>query len=148
MAFASAGEGDLARGLLDLADACEAAGEAAQDRCIHSALPALAALTVAGDPARWQERVARAHAMLHAGAAESAVLALIPDGATWTGARLGHGQVVAQVVLEGEVGAHSRDARAPALAWLAALLRALARQVTAAAVATTMAPEAVTEIRA
>jgi len=52
----------------------------------------------------------------------------MPDGATFTGARLDDGSVIGQVALGGLTGAHSRTSRVLAMGWLAALLRALARQ--------------------
>lgn len=62
------------------------------------------------------------------GAFESAAIALIPETAIFTGGRLQDGSFVAQVILQGSAGAHSRGARSLSMAWLAALLRALARQ--------------------
>ncbi len=62
------------------------------------------------------------------GAFESAAIALIPQSAIYTGGRLKDGTFVAQVILDGGTGAHSRNARSLAMAWVAALLRALARQ--------------------
>ncbi|MBB3862254.1 hypothetical protein GGQ88_003552 [Novosphingobium hassiacum] len=65
--------------------------------------------------------------LVEVGAFESAAIALIPRSAIFTGGRLKDGSFVAQVVPEGSAGAHSRDARSLAMAWLAALLRAVAR---------------------
>jgi hypothetical protein len=62
------------------------------------------------------------------GAFESAAVAMIPRGAIFTGGRLQDGSFVAQVILAGGSGAHSRAAHSLSMAWLAALLRALARQ--------------------
>lgn len=62
------------------------------------------------------------------GAFESAAIALMPRSATYTGGRLKDGSFVAQVIPDGSAGAHSRQAKSLAMAWLAALLRALARQ--------------------
>lgn len=62
------------------------------------------------------------------GAFESAAVALIPRDAIFTGGRLKDGSFVAQVILDGGVGAHSREAQSLAMAWIAALLRAFARQ--------------------
>lgn len=61
-----------------------------------------------------------------AGAMESAVIGLMPLSATFTGARLANGAIIAQVVLGGGYGAHSRAANLLAMGWLAALLRAVA----------------------
>jgi len=58
----------------------------------------------------------------------SAVLALMPDRATFTGTRLDDGSVIGQVALGGLTGAHPRTGRVLAMGWLAALLRTLARQ--------------------
>ncbi|SMC75874.1 hypothetical protein [Novosphingobium sp. B1] len=62
------------------------------------------------------------------GAFESAAVAMIPRDAIFTGGRLKDGSFVAQVILDGGAGAHSREAQSLPMAWLAALLRALARQ--------------------
>lgn len=76
------------------------------------------------DPVNDMLSRAQGHAM--AGAYESAVLALMPNSATFTGGRMGDGSVIAQVVLGADAAAHSREARWLAMAWLAALLRATA----------------------
>lgn len=62
------------------------------------------------------------------GAFESAAIAMIPRDAIFTGGRLKDGSFVAQVILDGGSGAHSREAGSLPMAWMAALLRALARQ--------------------
>lgn len=62
------------------------------------------------------------------GAFESAAVAMIPRDAIFTGGRLKDGSFVAQVILDGGAGAHSRNAQSLPMAWLSALLRALARQ--------------------
>lgn len=76
------------------------------------------------------QRAARQWVVLLAdsGAFESAAVALIPRSAIYTGGRLADGQYVAQVILQGGVAAHSRAARSLSMAWVAALMRALARQ--------------------
>lgn len=66
--------------------------------------------------------------LVDSGAYESAAIALIPRTATFSGGRMNDGSFAAQVVLEGSVGAHSRDANSLAMAWLSALLRAFGRQ--------------------
>lgn len=71
------------------------------------------------------------------GAFESAAIALIPRDAIFTGGRLKDGSFIAQVILHGDVGAHSRAARSLPMAWTAALLRALARQAVEARAAPT-----------
>jgi len=63
------------------------------------------------------------------GAYESAALALLPPKAVFSGGRLLDGRYVAQVELPSGAGAHSREANSLAMAWLAALLRALAREM-------------------
>lgn len=63
------------------------------------------------------------------GAYESAALALMPANAIFSGGRLAEGRYIAQVTLPSGAGAHSRNARSLAMAWLAALLRALAREM-------------------
>jgi hypothetical protein len=76
------------------------------------------------------ERAARQWVVVLAdsGAFESAAVALIPRSAIYSGGRMADGQYVAQVILQGGVAAHSRAARSLSMAWVAALLRALARQ--------------------
>ena len=66
--------------------------------------------------------------LVDSGAFESAAIALMPRTSTFNGGRLQNGTFVAQVILEGSAGAHSRQAQSLAMAWLAALLRAFARQ--------------------
>lgn len=66
--------------------------------------------------------------LVDTGAFESAAIALIPRTATFNGCRMKDGTFVAQVILDGSAGAHSRNARSLSMAWLAALLRAFARQ--------------------
>lgn len=66
--------------------------------------------------------------LVDSGAFESAAIALIPQTAIFTGGRMTDGSFVAQVIPENSAGAHSRNAQSLAMAWLAALLRALARQ--------------------
>lgn len=62
------------------------------------------------------------------GAFESAAIAMIPRDAIYTGGRLKDGSFIAQVILDSGSGAHSREAASLPMAWMAALLRALARQ--------------------
>lgn len=62
------------------------------------------------------------------GAFESAAIAMIPRSAIYTGGRMADGRYVAQVILHGGIAANSRTACSLAMAWLAALLRAFARQ--------------------
>jgi len=124
---ARAGRAASAADLLALADRCEHAVHAEQGDRLRDALDLVAS---AGSPISdlcW-DKLERALVYTHLGAYESAVLALMPDGATFTGARLDDGSVIGQVALGGLTGAHSRTSRVLAMGWLAALLRALARQ--------------------
>lgn len=63
------------------------------------------------------------------GAFESAAVALVPERATYTCGRLADGSHVAQVVLPSGVGAHSRAAGTLGMAVVAALLRAVGRDI-------------------
>lgn len=63
------------------------------------------------------------------GAHESAAFALLPADCTYSCARLSDGTHVAQVILRGGVGAHSRGAKTLSMAVTAALLRALGREI-------------------
>jgi len=63
------------------------------------------------------------------GAYESAALALLPMRTTFNGGRMADGTFVAQVILPSGAGAHSRAAKSLSMAWVAALLRALAREI-------------------
>ena len=62
------------------------------------------------------------------GAFESAAIGLLPAESVYTCGRLSDGGYIAQVVLPGGAGAHSRGARSLSMALAAALMRALARQ--------------------
>lgn len=95
----------LGRGLGPASDEDEPTGEGANDDLLHVGL------------------------LADSGAYESAALAMLPEKATFTGGRLADGGYVAQVVLPSGAGAHSRNARSLAMAWLAALLRAVAREM-------------------
>jgi len=113
--------------LLALADRCEQAGQAEQGDRLRDALDLIAS---AGSPINdlCRDKFERALVYTHLGAYESAVLALMPEGATFTGARLEDGSVIGQVALGSHAGAHSRTSRVLAMGWLTALLRTLARQ--------------------
>ena len=54
---------------------------------------------------------------------------MIAPTAIFTGGRMKDGSYIAQVIPEGSAGAHSRNAHSLSMAWLAALLRATAREV-------------------
>ena len=115
--------------LLQIARTCEAAGFGQQGACIINACALIKSSIRPLFSAPWDEMLSRAQNYAMAGAHESAVIALIPTAATFTGGRLGDGSIIAQVVLTEEASAHSREARWLAMAWLAALLRAMARLV-------------------
>lgn len=72
--------------------------------------------------------VARVIRLSTIGAYESAAIAMMPARTVFTGGALQNDTFIAQVVLESGAGAHSRSAKSLSMAWLAALLRALARQ--------------------
>lgn len=96
-----------------LADAGLAPGKAAPDK----AAPGLAS----ADPVMlWASLLA------DSGAYESAAMAIMPSDAVYSGGRRADGLHSAQVTLPGGAAADSRAARSQAMAWLAALLRALA----------------------
>lgn len=76
------------------------------------------------------------------GAFESAAVAMMPPNAIYTGGCLHRGEFIAQVVLESGAGAHSRTAKSLAMAWLAALLRATAREMIEAHAAPRLWPHA------
>ncbi len=106
----------------DLAGWCEQLTATEQRAGFDRVLREIGTNGVVGDPDRTVAQFA------DAGAFESAAIALIPQSAFYTGGRMKDGTFAAQVVPEGGTGAHSRNARSLAMAWLAALLRALARQ--------------------
>jgi hypothetical protein len=112
----------LATAIREMADACE---NAAPDQ-EASMLTGIADL-LARQGGQLGEHISVVrptfNALLAAGACESAILALIPSGAVFTGGRLSDGTCIAQVVLAGRSGAHSRNAKTLPLAWAAALLR-------------------------
>lgn len=121
--------------LQQLADSCEAAPAREQRRVFERVLPLLthgcmveAGLAPVHDQAPVEQGLP-AMLLADAGAYESAVLALLPPRATFTGGRMADGGFVAQVILRSGAGAHSRQAKTLAMGWLAALLRALAREI-------------------
>lgn len=73
--------------------------------------------------------------LVDAAAYESAAIAMIPQSAIYSGGRMKDGAFVAQVIPDQSAGAHSRNARSLAMAWLAALLRSMARQAAEASAA-------------
>jgi hypothetical protein len=115
--------------LTALADRCETLSADEQRLGFERILRTLGEVTLApeGMPADgdslWVSLLA------DSGAYESAALALIPPRSVYSGGRLVDGRYVAQIVLPSGAGAHSREARSLAMAWLAALLRALAREM-------------------
>ena len=114
--------------LAALADRCERLAPDDQRLGFERALRLLADSGLGPDAASSEDDLWVA-LLADSGAFESAVLAMFPPQATYSGARLPDGTFMAQVVLPSGVGAHSRRAKALAMAWLAALLRALGRQM-------------------
>ncbi|MEO0030820.1 MAG: hypothetical protein RIS94_578 [Pseudomonadota bacterium] len=116
--------------LHDLAAACENTAPRDQRRAFERVL---ALLNTGGFAPVRDEPHAEASLpvalLADSGAFESAALALLPTRASFTGGRLADGTFVAQVILPSGAGAHSRAGRSLAMAWLAALLRALAREI-------------------
>lgn len=112
----------------DLAEWCEQLGPTEQRTGFERILDELAEFDSSDQ--NEQRRVASQwiSMLVQSGAFESAAIAMIPPSATFTGGRMKDGTYVAQVILEGSAGAHSRNARSLAMAWLVALLRAFARQ--------------------
>jgi hypothetical protein len=110
--------------LADLAKRCEAAEYDQQAECMNAALD----LIERHDDTRLPSTPVQDHirACLRAAAFESAAIALIPADAVVTAGRLADGSTVAQVILPGGSGAHSRAARWIGMAVLAAHLRTLA----------------------
>lgn len=112
--------------LLDLADGCEQAGLDQQAACLSTALHVIGGHLVRRGDQGAPERLERTGELIRAGVFEAAALALLAPTTVFTLARLADGSVIAQVQLVAGRGAHSRAARWPGMALLAALLRALA----------------------
>lgn len=111
-----------------LAEWCEQLDPSEQRQGFERVLNQLADFDVAGEGASKTVAGHWISLLADSGAFESAAIALIPRTAIYTGGRMKDGSFVAQVIPENSAGAHSRHARSLAMAWLAALLRALARQ--------------------
>ena len=114
-----------AEALRDLADHCECAPAEGQAHVLRLLSP-WCERAAEGD---WSGRQARIEMMLEAGAHESAVIQLFPAGTVYTGGSLADGSCIGQVLVTPGQGAHSRKAATLANAWLAALLRSLARVI-------------------
>jgi len=114
-----------------LADACEAMPRQGQHEGMARGLSLLIDGTAISGPKpeTWHVESLHVRLLADAGAYESAVLGLFPHDATFTGGRMADGSYTAQVILPSQAGAHSRNAKSLAMAWLAALLRAVAREM-------------------
>lgn len=112
--------------LRELARRAEQAGFDQQADFITAALDALAEPYECLFPGALARCRLSVPPLVQAGAPESAVLTLLPSRASFTCGRMHDGRVIAQVLPDGVTGDHSRDARWLAMAWLAALLRAIA----------------------
>lgn len=112
----------------ELAEWCEGLESGDQRRGFDRILRELSDVGMAPDDARKDVASQWISLLADSGAFESAAIALIPRTAIFTGGRMQDGSFVAQVIPEGSAGAHSRNARSLSMAWLAALLRALARR--------------------
>lgn len=115
-----------------LADSCESLAADQQRWGLAQVLQLLGGTVPGAVPAERTDPQAKAlwaGLLADSGAFESAAVALLPEGASYTCGRLGDGSYIAQVVLAGGCGANSRGARALSLAIVAALLRALGRDV-------------------
>lgn len=112
----------------DLAEWCEQLKPSEQRQGFDRVLNQLADFGADADGDRKDVATHWISRLVDSGAFESAAIALIPRTAIYTGGRMKDGSFVAQVIPEDSAGAHSRQAQSLAMAWLAALLRALARQ--------------------
>lgn len=112
----------------ELAEWCERLDPAEQRRGFERILGEMTDSGDHGAGTRKDTALQWVSSLAESGAFESAAIALIPRSATFTGGRMKDGAFVAQVIPEGSAGAHSRNAQSLSMAWLAALLRALARQ--------------------
>ncbi|MBF9151624.1 hypothetical protein [Novosphingobium jiangmenense] len=112
----------------DLAQWCERLGSHEQRDGFRRVLQEISPAASAEEAERKNAAIEWISLLSDSGAFESAAIALIPRDAIFTGGRLKDGSFVAQVILDGDVGAHSRAAQSLPMAWIAALLRAFARQ--------------------
>lgn len=112
----------------DLAGWCERLGPEEQAVGFDRVLREIGEPACNDDSSRtsFGQRVAR---LVEAEAFESAAIALLPQSAIYSGGRMKDGSFIAQVIPEGSAGAHSREAQSLAMAWIAALLRAMGRQL-------------------
>lgn len=112
-----------------IADRCESLAASEQRQGFDRAMrvladkPLIAAHDENGEDDVWIGLLA------DSGAYESAALALFPPRTTFNGGRLADGTFMAQVILASGAGAHSRAAQSLSMAWVSALLRALAREM-------------------
>lgn len=113
-----------------MADWCETLAPTDQGAGFRKAIEELD-FGAGADPA--MQQVARQWIALLAdsGAFESAAVAMIPRSAIYTCGRLAGCEFVAEVKLQDGSAAHSRAAQSLSMALLAALMRALAAQLTA-----------------
>lgn len=126
--LAGFGEGSNPQRLDNLARWCEQLAPLEQRKGFEKVLGEMAQPESGMEDTRLRAALDWIGVLADSGAFESAAIALIPRDAIFTGGRLKDGSFVAQVILDGGTGAHSREARTLPMAWIAALLRALARQ--------------------
>ncbi|MGV3510462.1 MAG: hypothetical protein ACO1OX_00520 [Novosphingobium sp.] len=114
--------------LNELAQWCERLGPHEQRDGFRRVLQEIAPPATSEEAERKNAALEWISLLSDSGAFESAAVAMIPRNAIFTGGRLKDGSFVAQVILDGDIGAHSRTAQSLPMAWIAALLRAFARQ--------------------
>lgn len=123
------GRNDVSPGMLgDLAQWCEQLGPHEQRQGFDRVLRELADFGNEREEALKGAALDWIALLADSGAFESAAIAMIPRDAIYTGGRMKDGSFIAQVILDGGSGAHSREAASLPMAWIAALLRAVARQ--------------------
>lgn len=115
--------------LVALAERCEHLPAADQRKGFEQALRVLADTSLAPDTGVRVDESMWVSLLADSGAFESAAIALLPSVATYTISRMGDGQYQTQIALPSGAGGHSRGAHALSMAVLAALLRALARDM-------------------
>jgi len=123
--------------LSDLALWCEQLGPHEQREGLARVIQEIADGGTAEEDERRSAALEWISLLSDSGAFETAAIALIPRNAIFTGGRMKDGSFIAQVILDSDVGAHSRAACSLPMAWVAALLRALARQAVEARAITT-----------
>ncbi|HIQ19042.1 hypothetical protein [Novosphingobium pituita] len=115
--------------LIALADRCERLAADEQRFGFELALRLMGEALLAPSTMNGDEGSLWVGLLADSGAYESAALALLPPDALYGGERLAEETYTAHVTLPGGAAAHSRGARSLAMAWLAALFRALARDI-------------------